>query len=229
MADALLIPHSEGSSLDVLLEECRAQVKAFKDGVNRGDSTSCAEIVRRAATGDDAALGTLLHDISRPIVEQKCRRQPHDVLEEIVQEVNLRLVRKFHNQKSPFRAGAFAEYHNFLNLTIHSVVYNLQTRGERFASLEALYDNYGIEPVALEPIAEIEQRTILNELLEVLLTPLEREALYRRYIIGETPGQIAEALRLIEPDMTQKKVQRLVERTLRKLRNNPLVQHLMQA
>lgn len=217
--------------LSLLLEECQLQMAAYKRGAQHNNSASCAEIVRRAAQGDDDALATLLHNISRAIIEHSCRKEfrthSWDVMDDLVQDVNLRLVRRFHNRQNPFQAASFAEYHNYLNLTIKSAILSLRKRQEPALSLEEIRGKHGIGSSAPATNPGAEGRARLHELLEDLLPPIELEVLYRRIIDRETPEQIAEVLRIIDPDMTKEKVYRMMERTLRKLKQHPILQQFM--
>ena len=112
--------------LDNLLQDCQEQMAQYKRKQVR-ESPSCAEIVRRAAAQDGAALRVLLA-LSDPIVRSRCPRALRGVADDVVQEVHLRLVRKFHSTQNPYQATTFAAYHAYLNLTVRSVVLNLLER-----------------------------------------------------------------------------------------------------
>jgi RNA polymerase sigma factor (sigma-70 family) len=220
----------EKSALSVLIDECKDQIQQYKRGALSGDSPSCAEIVRRAAYGEQEALTALL-EISRPMVEGKCPRNLREMKEDIIQEVNLRLIRKFRNQASSYRHSTFAAYHVYVNMTTKSVILNMQ-RGEITpASLDQLQEKQPSELTKAQltkslPVDRVELREILEKILNQLSDPLEREAIYRRLALEESPEEIAEALQEKSPGIAKEEIYRLVERALRRLKNNPVTQQL---
>lgn len=219
------------AALTQLFAECQAQIRTYRQGKQTSDSVSCAEIVRRAAQGERAAL-VLLLQISDPLVRQKCPRNLRAVADDIVQEVNIRLVRKFCSPVSPYRPSAFPAYHAYLNLTAISVISNwIRDAGPQPLSLEQLYTDQGLEPVAAHSIEEqtkVEERDRLQRLLALLSDPLVREAFYRRYLLEESPDEITSNLQPIKPGLTKKEVYRLLERAMKYLKQHPQVQQLLQ-
>jgi RNA polymerase sigma factor (sigma-70 family) len=211
-------------TLPELKQECQTQIKAYAGNPTQ-ESVSCAEIVRRAAQGDQVALGVLL-ELASPLIRQKCPRSLWTLEEDIVQEVCLRLVRKFGSRTQPYLPTTFAAFRLYLNLTLRSVIVNLQQRDQELASLDHLQERGDELAASVSPIVETEQRLLLRSLLELLPDPLEREALHRRYILQETPEEIVEALRVLAPAMAKEQIYRLVERGLRRLVNHPQVKQM---
>lgn len=219
------------AELAQLFAACQAQIRTYRRGNQTGESVSCAEIVRRAAQGEQAAL-VLLLQISDPLVRQKCTKNLRAMADDIVQEVNIRLVRKFCNPASPYRPSTFPAYHTYLNLTATSVISNwLRDAGPELLSLEQLYGDQGLEPIAarsLEEQTRVEARDRVQKLLALLPDPVAREAFYRRYVLAESPAEITSSLQLIKPDLTKKEVYRLLERAVKYLKQHPRVQQLLQ-
>lgn len=205
--------------LEELLQGCQEQIKRYKEQSSRQDSEHCAEIVRRAAHGDDEALGVMLYEISYPIVEKKCPWNLRRQLEDLKQEVALRLIRKFRHSEPQkrYRPSTFAAYHLYLNLTIRSAA--SQMRKPQPESLDALRDILGFEPTDESALDHVDQVLLTQQVLQTLSNhPLQRAALYRRHVLGESVAEIAQALRVVQPDITKKKVYKLIELGLRKLR-----------
>lgn len=215
----------EKSPLSILIDECKSQIIAYKRNDNNGDSPSCAEIVRRAAHGDQEALAILL-EISKPIIEQKCPHKLGEMIEDVVQEVNLRLIRKFQSRDNPYKPAKFAQFHTYLNLTISSVILNLFRKMRHEARFEQPYDEFITDNHVVSLTTEMERREFFQMLLHQLPDPLEAEAFRRRYALGETIEEIVEALKAITPDITKDRVRKLLEYALRRLRKNPHIQHM---
>ena len=215
--------------LGTLVIEGNQQIMRFRTEATSGEEgASCVEIVRRAATGDEDALVALLQ-ISEPFVRRKCPPQLLTEIDDVIQDVSLRLVRKFRNAQSPYQTTTFAAYITYLNLTIRSVTINMIRRDKNPDSLEQFYSERGFEPSVKAATSEVERRMLLQELLLLLPDPLEREALHRRYTLQETPGEIAETLQAKAPGITKVQVYRLVERGLRRLGNHPEVVEVREA
>jgi len=205
--------------LEELLQGCQEQIKRYKKQSSSQDSEHCAQIVRRAAHGDDEALGVMLYEISYPIVEKKCPRDLRRQLEDLKQEVALRLIRKFRHPKPEkrYRPSTFAAYHLYLNLTIRSAASRM--RKPQPDSLERLHELLGFEPTDESALDHVDQVLLSQQVLQSLSNhPLQRAALYRRHVLGESVAEIAQALRTVQPEMTKKKVYKLIELALRKLR-----------
>jgi DNA-directed RNA polymerase specialized sigma24 family protein len=94
-------------------------------------------------------------------------------------------------------------------------------------SLEQLNEESGYEPQAHSPVDIIEQRILWERILAQLPDPLEREALDRRYRGGESIEEIVEAFQVKTPGVKKRDVYRLLERALRRMRNNPLIQQMV--
>ena len=219
------LPGLTEKTLAVLIDECQQQVAHYHQQNGQGDSPSCAEIVVRAADGNDDALSALL-EMSAPAVRRKCPAQLREDIDDVVQDVNLRLVRKFRNAESPYRPSSYAAFVTYLNLTIRSVTVNRLERGRSQFSLEQMHEESGYEPSAQSHADVVEQRMLLQKILLLLPDPLEREALRRRYTLRETPAEIAEALQAKAPGISKKQVYRLVERGMNRLVNHPEVQEV---
>jgi RNA polymerase sigma factor (sigma-70 family) len=198
------------SDLDQLCQQAVDEYRRSRN--NKTDSSSCVEILRRAARGENEAIGVILL-ISRPLIEKKC---PHDLrqhCDDIVQNVNIRFIKKFRNQKNPFQVTTFPRYRVYLNTTVANVIYNVREKHPYTESLDQLTEVQGFEPVQPDNSQEIENLMLFEQLLALLHDPLEREIIRRRYGIGEKSADIAVALGL---DL--KKVYRIAERAVRRLK-----------
>lgn len=214
----------QNTPLSTLIDQCQEQMVQYKQR-NLGESLSCTEIVKRAAEQDAAALGALLH-LSETIVRARCPKAVRGLVDDVVQEVNLRLVRKFRSVEHPYQPTHFAAYHAYLNLTLRSVVLNLLERDQTTLSLDQIEETSGAGPALASPAGMVEKGLLLQTLLNYLPNPLEREALYRRYVLQETPDEVAVALQPLDPTLTKQQVYRLIERGLRRLVEHPLVQQM---
>lgn len=200
-------------SLSDLARLCQQAVDEYKRSRNNNtDSSSCVEILRRAARGENEAIDVILL-ISRPFIEKKCPRELKVHCDDIIQDVNIRLLKKFRNQKNPFKVTTFPEYRVYLNTTTFNVIYNVREKNPYTESLDQLTEIQGFEPEQPDNSQEIENLMLLEQLLALLDDRLEREIIRRRYGIGEKSADIAVALGL---DL--KKVYRIAERGVRHLK-----------
>lgn len=214
-------------SLEELSRLCNEALDQYRHtSASDTDSDSCAEIVRRAAHAEKEALRYLLK-LSDPLIRNLVQykwpeslRQAHSV-DDVVQEVSLRLVRKFYNRASPFQASTFPEYRNFLTLTVRSVALNIITREAEVDSLEALQESSEVEDHRPPIISEMEAQELVQHCLSMLPDPMERAVIYHRLILNDDVDHIREMLALIEPDITKNKIYRLVEKGIRHLRTRP--------
>lgn len=224
------------TTLHRLLKECQEQLRTYVQRVNNqnianqhhnsDDSTSCTEIVTHASRGNNTAFDMLLQVIT-PLIRQKIGHSPQVDVDDSVQNVSLRLLRRFRNHENPYQTTTFAAFRTYLNLTIRSVVINTVER-EKLPniSVDQLQSDHGIEPAEPSAANAVETTILLDDLLALLSDPLERDALRRRYIYQETPAEIAQVLQQTDPSITKQDVYRYVERGLRRLVNHPLVQKL---
>ena len=201
------------TSLSELHLLCQKAVDEYsRSRNNKTDSSSCVEILRRAARGENEAIGVILL-ISRPFIEKKCPPDLRAHSEDIIQNVNLRLFKKFRNQKNPFQVTTFPRYRVYLNAVIANVIYNIRENNPAIVSLDQLAEAIGVEPEQPDRSQEIENLMLFQQLLELLDDPLEREIIRRRYGKGEKSANIAEAL-----ELDLKKVYRIADRAIRRLK-----------
>lgn len=185
--------------LEQLCQECQTQLQQFQRVRNRHvDSSSCDEILRRAAQGDAEALDILL-TISLPLIRQHCPpalRQSSDDVQQLVAE---RLIRKFRSSDSPYQAGTFAAYRVYLNKTIMSVCSNLQQRDRPTESLERLQASIGFEPAQPDgPVTDL-YRHVLFARCEALLPDAWHREVFRRRIVRQ--DDVATIIRDLQPGM----------------------------
>lgn len=223
--------HFGKSPLPTLREECQAQHRRCQQfsALSMCECLSCVEIIRLAAAGDREALA-ILFEITMPIVTRLCPPALGPQQDDIVQEVNLRLLRKFRNTASPFLPSTFLAYCKYVTQTTNHIIYNLSTRDKAHLSLDEHEAKGGYPPTApsatAASAATVESGLLLQTLLTYLDNPLEREVFRRRYYLDETPEEIVAALQPIAPEMTKQSVYRLIEFAIRRLKKNPLVQQM---
>lgn len=226
--DVQVVVWSMNTPLALLLIECQSQIATYKRA-NTGESQSCVEIVRQAIQGNSAALTMVLEDISKPIIAQRC---PPNLYEDVLLEVEKRLLGRFGDVQKPLAFPTFAAYHAYLNVTIQSVLFNLARKPQAAISIEELSENVGSEPAIPSfvdgLVDHLERRTLAEQLLALLPDPLEREVVHQRFLVEETPDEIVETLSPRYPTLTKQMVYRLLERALRRLRKDPRVQHALQ-
>lgn len=227
------VPNKD-TELSLLLLECQAQIKNYKKGI-RGDSLSCLEIVRRSAKGDRDALASLL-TFSLPIIREHINKKYaklRPLIDDVIQEVNLRLIRKFRNPDSPFHPSTFAEFHVYVDMTVKSVALNmLRSNEQEVVSFDVMAEEVGStfrtqNDESAHPLTLMMQEETWTKLFSLLDNPLEREVLQRRIRFNEAPDEIATALRLLQPGLTKQDIYRLHERALRRLKNNPMCQQIL--
>ena len=106
-----------------LEQECQEAIDEYQRTRNSNtDSSSCVEILQHAARGEKEAIGVILA-LSRSLIEQKCPPDLRPHVEDIIQNVTRRLIKKFYNQKSPFRVTTFPKYRVYVKTTTANVIY----------------------------------------------------------------------------------------------------------
>ncbi|EFO81252.1 hypothetical protein OSCT_0913 [Oscillochloris trichoides DG-6] len=215
------------TSLSDLHQQCEAQLAAFRRSRNtQQDSSSCEEILRRAANrdGDDAAFSLLWH-ITTAFVRQTCPPQCRPFLEDIEQEVGLRLFRRLRLSPSPYQAGSFAGYRLYVNLTIKNVCTNLHRSHDiKHASLE-------FHPNIPSPsmTKEVLRHMLFNRCEALLPHALHREIFRRRMVQHEEVADIVAALKDRYPEITRNQVYRIIEDSVRRLKSDPEVREMFES
>ncbi len=214
-----LNPVSIEPYLAELLKACLAALAHDRHGKTADDEVcGCLEILRRAAQRDQMALAVLLLQISYPYIAKHC---PPDLLacvQDVQQETAIRLLRRLTHPDSPYQVTSFPAYLSYLSLTVRSVTMNMLEREWSAESLERLAEEAGLEPPETDNDAD--SIIMAVQALAALPDPLQRECVRRRYLLGESPAEIAAALQAVQPGITKEQVYRLVERGLRWLRDH---------
>lgn len=209
-----------------LFEECRRQIERYLRGNADEQSLTCIEILHQAVTGQTEAL-TYMVELVITIVQRRCARLDVAQREELIQETCRRLLEKFRRVDSPFQVTTFAAFTQYVTVVTNNLI-RLWQQEANPASLEAMLEDWGIEPVAAPQMASVEQRMLANEILASLTDELEREAVRRRFMLGESPDEIVLSLREHYPDIDKAQVYRLIEYGLRRVRKQPKFQRLLQ-
>ncbi|MEM7538239.1 MAG: hypothetical protein AAF639_39090 [Chloroflexota bacterium] len=235
----------QDQSLAQLRDDCQQQIKNYyktssQSQTKHEESRSCLEIVKRAANyAQDRlareALGVLL-EITETFVFARCPDKLADKREDIAQDVNLRLIKKFGNRSEPFRPTTFAAYRKYINVTTQSVISNL-TREDRHPTIRKVYiselqghsgeDNILVDS-APETAALLVQEEQAQIILRVLKNPLEAEAMIRRHAYDESVEEIAEAFSVSHKEMSREDVSRLLERAKARLLRDKGLRHRVQ-
>jgi hypothetical protein len=84
--------------------------------------------------------------------------------------------------------------------------------------LERLQRETGFEPGILPPEDRVEKQLLLEQCLQAIPHPLEKEAFRRRYVLRESPAHIALALQEQAPGIAKEQVYRLCENAMKKAR-----------
>ncbi|MEM7535058.1 MAG: sigma-70 family RNA polymerase sigma factor [Chloroflexota bacterium] len=205
--------------------ECQKQISTYHK-TQTEESQSCLEIVRRAATGDIDAL-TILCEMNQQFVYPRCPSELYDQREDILQEVNIRLTRRFQNQQKRFTTSSFGEYRSYINTILDSVLRNPPFIKVVPDSLDAILEQVGSEPSIPDNTQEFLRYELADAILAILTDRMEREAFRRRMILEQSYEEIVEELRPLDPDMTKQKVYRLVERALRRIKKDPRLPSLL--
>ena len=217
--------HFSTASLEDLCKACLDELAQYRRKAAPSNETrSCLEILRRAAAQDPIAIGVLLLRISYPLVAAYCSDDLKAWVEDVQQEVALRLLRKFMNREQPYRVTSFPAYLKYLKLTVRSVICNLQEQNRTAESLEESAEDQDAGPMS--DVANPDRAALARRLLAALPDPLQRECLERRYLLGQSPAEIAADLQPLYPEVTKAQVYRWVQRGLSKLRKTLAVSAL---
>jgi DNA-directed RNA polymerase specialized sigma24 family protein len=216
-------PPLDSLSLDDLQRRCEAQLAAFHQSRDRSlASPSCEEILRRAAQRDADAFARLWQ-VSAPLARKLCPAQCRAEADDLLQEVAISLLRKFRHATSPYQSRSFAEYRNYLKLTVAHACFK-QPRLPPTLTLDAL----AVAP-SQPPADTVMRHAFYERCLTLLPDELHREAFYRRFVRGEDPDAIAAALRDRDPTMTTKNVYRLIENCIKRLAILPEIRDMLES
>lgn len=216
------------------LTELQAACQQERDAYTRRqrkDSSCCLEIVRRAARGNANALSILLHEITPPLIarvyKKKYRTAPF-TLNDLQQAVLERLIEKFNNKSSPYRATTFAAYCSYVITTTRRMAVNWLTRGhylrEHPISTGILKTPGGQRPE--QEVQKSEQQRIALQTINLAHDSLTREVLRLRFGYEESYAGILQMLQARYPELTRKKLYRIVEKGLWQIRNHPDFQRI---
>ena len=214
---------SDPTTLETLCTLCEQQLQRFQLRGER-DTASCDEILRRAATHDEAALTSLVR-VSEPLVRRSYRGRHRSLIDEWTQEVLLHIVIKLRNRVSPYVVNPpppppFVAYRGYLKITGRNLAYD-QFRAEARShevSLDHLQAKAG--DVVANPrseVAELETLMRFERLLELIRKPLDREIFRVRFALGLAPDETVETLTRQGFVLTKDEVFRSVERSIRAL------------
>ncbi len=166
---------------------------------------------------------TALLDITRPTIERHCPLALHAQREDFVQEVQMRLWKRITRNPHPLTISTFAEYLSYVHVTCQSVAVEFGKRNPTLASLDQLRAEQGFEPPDETFTEEVEKRMLLQRQLELLPNARMRSAFHRRFVLHQTPDDIAAAL-----GVPKQVVFRLIEQAIRHLRRNPEVRDMLE-
>lgn len=210
--------------LETLQARCEAQLAAFRRSRDQyQDSSSCEEILRRAAAQDVHAFD-YLWAVTIPLVHTCCPVACRQQLDDLQQEAGLRLWFRFQRSTTPFRAASFAAYRNYVRTTVVHVCQHLQ-RERLHASLESV-----AEPANTSSfVGELLRYALYERCLALLPDALHRAVFYRRFVLGEDSTTIAAALAHQFPDLTKQRVSRVVEACPKRLAVIPEIREMLES
>ncbi len=195
--------------------------------LQRGNSVHCFEIVRQAAQGNSDALGVLLNEITRIMIAKKYRKEYRATepftLDDLQQAVFERLINKFRNKKAPYKATTFAAYYRYVNTTTYNLANNWFTRGphSREISLDADMLQPSDNSQSKYDIRRYQHQRIILQLTDLVSDPLIHEVLRLRIGYSESVGNILQILQPRYPELTIKKLYRLIAKGMRQIKNHP--------
>lgn len=221
----LNLPPIYARSLETLYQHCYAQLAQFQLTRNPSvDSSSCDEILRRAASGDVQAFATLW-EISRPLIRQHCPPAWRYVIDDVEQEVARRLVFRFQHSKTPYQAGSFAAYRTYVNTTLTSVCLHMR---RHLREAETLDENRA-ELAGGDTYREVDRHLIFSRCEALLPDELHRAVFRRRIVHGEDIAAIVAFLQPNHPEITTKKVYRIAEHCIQLLSTLPEVRDMFES
>lgn len=202
---------------------CLEELAHYRTRRTQAESLCCLEIVQRAARYDALALDVLLH-ISASLVQQRCSASLRQHIDDIQQEVALRLFQKFRSRTTPFQPTTFAAYRVYLQMTQRSVEIMFIRQHPEHDSLEQRQGATGEEPTSPSFVDLVERRAFLRRCLELLHDRLMQAVFYRRFVLDESPERVASVL-----GIDKQHVFRLTERSIRVLRNEPEIGDMLRS
>jgi DNA-directed RNA polymerase specialized sigma24 family protein len=202
---------------------CLEEIARYRTRRTQAESLCCLEIVQRAACDDGPALDVLL-TISASLVQQRCSADLRQHLDDIQQEVALRLFQKFRSRTTPFQPKTFAAYRVYLQMTLKSVEILFIRQQPAHDSLEQRHAATG-EELAAPPVMDVvERRAFLRRCLDLLPDRMLQAVFYRRFVLDETPNHVATFL-----GIDKQQVFRLTERAIRVLRDEPEIGDMLRS
>lgn len=213
-------------ALAELVQDCQRQIERFRLGTSR-DSSSCDEILRRAADQNQAALGSLI-EVSLPLIAKRRPSALRHRVDDLQQIVSERLTRKFKNVESPFEATSFAAYREYLNKTILSAAYDMGRRERQTESLDTIGDTAVLSRQVSE-MDQVDKRMRLQRCMELLPNDRMRIVFRHRFVLEETTDETVASLRQQGLEVTKVEVFRLVERGIVYLSKLPEVREMFEA
>lgn len=213
-----------------IFKECRSQIQRYLKGNQSELSLSCVAILKQATQANPEALAFLV-ELVTDIAQRKLRSLGVSENEELLLEVCDRILDKFITKEKLFQVTTFAAFVQYVNVVATNAT-RARKNQRNLESLEYIREHFGIEFASDFKMESVEQRILVNEILSLLSDELEREAIRRRFMLGETPEEVAISLQKLQgsgtSEITKEQVYRLVEHGIRRLRKLPQFQRLVQ-
>lgn len=223
-------------SLDILIECCLEQLALYWNRqLNGADSRCCTEIVQRASRGDKEAFGALW-TVSKPHAERMVKGLPASHVEDVVQDVFLRLMTRFGiatekaddvsgigPRKQPPVFMHYSQYRSYLKTVVRSVLIDQHRKGgDSSVSTPAVNQNLSSDPALFA-----DRMLLFENILERIDNIQERLVFRQRFGYGEMPREIALSLASQINGLTTEQVSSLLANTLRKLQKDPIAMQLL--
>ncbi|NJL03638.1 MAG: sigma-70 family RNA polymerase sigma factor [Chloroflexaceae bacterium] len=217
-------------SLEQLIQSCEQQLQAYARTRERStDSSSCVEIVQRAVAGDDAALTHTIAMVYR-IVEQHCPADLRASLDDLRQEVVIRISRKLRHRDSPLIINHFGTFRKYVDITLRNTASTFR-KTERKHTAAPLDEQLGntLTPPPLTGIAWVEAQQRLMRCLELLPDRLEREAFHLRYARHASVDEILAVMQARGLATTKQEIYRATERAIIRLSQHAEVREMFES
>ena len=219
--------------LSILLKKCQEQIRLVQENkAEENQQDICIEIVRRAAKCDQEALGILMNDISRPMIDSRCPLFPDFDREDFIQNVMVQMLAKFYDPKSPFVAKTFPAYRVYLYTTIKSILFRMNKVEQRYhpGDFDEIQESSPAKFMVEQEdkLGQEEEQKERESLAQYCLDslrdkPEELAVVYHRFILGENIKEVVTALQSTFPGLTVRDVYKHLASAMRRMKKLPRI------
>jgi RNA polymerase sigma factor (sigma-70 family) len=205
--------------MDELHRRCTDQINRY-DRSHGADVVEdcCIEIVRKAAQGLYEALAALL-ELCTWLTSKRCPPELRErgLADDFSQEVNIKMLKKFQSTESPYQPITFAAFRAYLNTTMYRVKLDMMSElAKRDVNEKDIQPDIPDDereesapkksrgaPERSKIESTHETHILVQNVLDFLTKPLDREIIVLRYKEGLSVDEVVDELKFIYPDLTK--------------------------